>query len=470
MLSNPENGDYSLLPDSPAAGYGCITFPEENIFDRPVPERPDKSFNISRNFNRFDVEGDITENTIWAADTISVIGNIIINDGVTLVIEPGVTIEFAGFYSISVLGAIQASGEADNPIIFKSSTAVQFQPDSTEAGSWNGIRFLNTSHQNEPSLFYYCIFENSKSLSTEIIGGVIYCYNFSKLQVINSIFRNNFAIFGSAVGCDYNSSPQITGNLFYNNYALLAGSPFYVKYSHPHLNYNTISANEILNQDEWYVTAMIHTYIAKPQLTGNIIRNNLTNYFFQDQILEGKAFYINYNNIENGYAGTGNIDLPAQFVMNGLTPYYLQSTSPCINAGLNDLPWGQEFPATDLAGEQRIYDGTVDMGAYEWQGSYINDNDVTNFEPVLKNHPNPFNTETIISFSVAEAHEESEIVIFNLKGEKIVILLKRNLPGGKHYITWNGKDSSGKSVSSGIYFCRIKSGKQENTRKLILLK
>ncbi|KQC05925.1 MAG: hypothetical protein APR54_01935 [Candidatus Cloacimonas sp. SDB] len=470
MLSNPENGDYSLLPDSPAAGYGCITFPEEKIQHPPEPEIFNRYFSNSRKGNRFEVEGEITENTIWSADTISVIGNIIINDGVTLAIEPGATIEFAGFYSISVFGSLQAAGEPDNQIIFTSSNADQFQPDSTEAGSWNGIRFSNTSHLNEPSFFRYCIFENSKSLSTDIIGGVIYCYNFSQLQVVNSIFRNNFAIFGSAVGCDYNSAPEITGNLFHNNYALLAGSPFYVKYSHPHLNYNTIAANQILNQDVWYVTAMVHTYIAKPQLTGNIIRNNLTNYFFQDQILEGKAFYINYNNIENGYAGTGNIDFPAQFVMNGSTPYYLQSDSPCINAGLNDLPWGQEFPATDLAGEQRIYDNIVDMGAYEWQGSFISNNDVVNFNPVLKNYPNPFNAETIISFSLPETQEKTKLVICNIKGEKIFTLVKNNLPAGKHYIIWNGTDYNGKSVSSGIYFCKITDGNLTASRKMILLK
>ncbi|MFC1887706.1 choice-of-anchor Q domain-containing protein [Candidatus Cloacimonadota bacterium] len=468
MITDPENGDYSLLPNSPASGYGCITFPENKYY-------PYNSFTFDRknslvlNGDRLEVEGEINENTHWTADTVTVVGDLIVNNGIVLMIDPGVVIEFTGFYSINVSGTIIAEGIPDERIVFRSETGGLFHPDSTETGSWNGIKFINTQADNEVSIFRYCIFENSKSLNEDIIGGVFYCYNYSKLKIENSVFRCNLAVFGSAIGCDYNSSPQITGNLFYENYAILAGSPFYIKYSHPIFNYNTIVSNVILNEDEWYVTGIFHTYIAKPQLTGNIIRNNLTNYFFQDQILEGKAIYIGYNNIEFGFEGTGNIDLPALFLMEEPYPYSLLNNSPCIDAGINQLTWDLQLPPTDLAGEDRIYNNTIDMGAYEWRSTNAEDDIVDPEQIILVNYPNPFNPSTIISFQVSDNsfQNDVELIIYNLKGQK---LKKYSLFNFQNSITWDGTDNNNNPVPSGIYFCRVKIGNIIASRKMILLK
>jgi hypothetical protein len=62
--------------------------------------------------------------------------------------------------------------------------------------------------------------------------------------------------------------------------------------------------------------------------------------------------------------GTGNFTNAPVFVdTNGWANLRLQSNSPCINAGTNVLAAG----STDLDGRPRIQDGTVDLGAYEFQ-------------------------------------------------------------------------------------------------------
>ena len=61
--------------------------------------------------------------------------------------------------------------------------------------------------------------------------------------------------------------------------------------------------------------------------------------------------------------GVGNITNAPMFVNIGAANYHLLEGSPCIDAGTN-LPW--MIGATDLDGNPRIYDGTVDMGAYEF--------------------------------------------------------------------------------------------------------
>ena len=69
-------------------------------------------------------------------------------------------------------------------------------------------------------------------------------------------------------------------------------------------------------------------------------------------------------------------------------------------------------------------------------------------------YPNPFNPETNIKFNLAQS---CNIIldIFNVKGQIVTRLAKGNYSAGEHVVRWDGKDSSGRAVSSGIYFCRF---------------
>ncbi len=86
-----------------------------------------------------------------------------------------------------------------------------------------------------------------------------------------------------------------------------------------------------------------------------------------------------------------------------------------------------------------------------------------------RNYPNPFNPTTTISFSLPK-EENIEIIIFNIKGQKVKTLFKGNIEAGKHTAVWNGKDANEKPVSSGVYFYKLKAGKKELIRKMLMLK
>jgi hypothetical protein len=88
----------------------------------------------------------------------------------------------------------------------------------------------------------------------------------------------------------------------------------------------------------------------------------------------------------------------------------------------------------------------------------------------LYNYPNPFNPETTITFFTNESAENTEISIFNVKGEKIRILVNEVLPTGNHSVIWNGRDDNNQAVSSGIYFYKMKTGEYISTNKMILMK
>jgi hypothetical protein len=90
----------------------------------------------------------------------------------------------------------------------------------------------------------------------------------------------------------------------------------------------------------------------------------------------------------------------------------------------------------------------------------------------LSNYPNPFNGSTIIEYQMLP-HETGELQIFNILGKKIISFDCGNNSQGKNKITWNGKDSYGKIVSSGIYFAVLqlnKSSTQIKPLKLVYLK
>ncbi len=88
---------------------------------------------------------------------------------------------------------------------------------------------------------------------------------------------------------------------------------------------------------------------------------------------------------------------------------------------------------------------------------------------LLGNYPNPFNPETRINFEI-ENEEDVRLEIFNIKGQKVKTLLSNKLEKGIHQIIWQGKDDLGHQVSSGIYFYRLKAGKNLLTKKMMLLK
>jgi len=88
---------------------------------------------------------------------------------------------------------------------------------------------------------------------------------------------------------------------------------------------------------------------------------------------------------------------------------------------------------------------------------------------IESNYPNPFNPETTISFSVP-TDGKVLVTIYNIKGQKIKQLLNETMLTGKHAVIWNGTDSNGKSVSSGLYFAKIKQGNTHRIHKMMLMK
>lgn len=101
------------------------------------------------------------------------------------------------------------------------------------------------------------------------------------------------------------------------------------------------------------------------------------------------------------------------------------------------------------------------------------DNSDNNSMPIIridaKNYPNPFNPNTIISYTLPK-ETQCRIDVYNLKGQKVKTLANSNLSEGKHSVMWNGLDDSGKQVSSGVYFYKLVTPDKSITKKMIMMK
>jgi len=170
-----------------------------------------------------------------------------IEDGTTLTIHPGVTVEWQNdSCPMWVNGRIVAEGtELDS---------IKFIALDSDAG-WGSIRFYSTPITNDSSSFKYCLFENGKvfgdipdnsggalgimefdkviidhcsfinnkaediNIYSKPIGGAIAMRNASP-TISNCIFKNNSCYAGGAVGCYLGSSPEIENNVFTGNDAI----------------------------------------------------------------------------------------------------------------------------------------------------------------------------------------------------------------------------------------------------------
>ncbi|MBT4036192.1 MAG: T9SS type A sorting domain-containing protein [Candidatus Marinimicrobia bacterium] len=86
-----------------------------------------------------------------------------------------------------------------------------------------------------------------------------------------------------------------------------------------------------------------------------------------------------------------------------------------------------------------------------------------------QNYPNPFNGQTLIQFVLPE-ETQIKIALFNILGREIRVLTDKTLAPGTYTVTWDGRDSQGHKVSTGVYFYRLDSPAFIDARKMVYLK
>jgi hypothetical protein len=193
-----------------------------------------------------------------------------------------------------------------------------------------------------------------------VTGGGIYLSDASIPKIVACKIMSNQANFGAGIYCQDGSNGIISNSLISGNKGIGA---FYNNKSNPTITNCTIAGNGGYNGG-------IFNASSQPVVKNSIIWGNITPFNDTQSI-------ITYSDVQGGYAGVGNLNTDPKFVNpqpNGIAPtlngdYHVQATSLTIERGDNGTI---SLTDTDLDGNLRRFSGgTVDMGAYEFQGAAI---------------------------------------------------------------------------------------------------
>ena len=471
LLVDPEHGDYRLQSGSPAEGYGCLSFlpaqprpgHEVDAARARAPIASGDGRNGVRSRGTVQVSGPIGVDTLWSADTIHVVGEVTVDDCVTLRILPGVRVVFQGAYALTVMGRLLAEGTPEERIVFTGGAA-RDRGGAPRDGRWKGIRFPRTSSLNDSTRIEYSVIEGAMAPAEAPYGGALYFDGFSKARIVNTILRDNSAGYGGAVFCIRQSSPRFVDVLIAGNEAQTTASAVYSIDSYPVFTNCTVSGNIDRNVEASWPTAAFVNFIAKTRTTGCIVWDNPSAYFLPTQMIEPKPLYTTYDDIEGGLPGEGNIALDPRFAGDGPHPYRLRGDSPCRDASTVSA----DLPGLDLAGSLRITGPSPDIGAYEWlDASGVEEADV--IAPTsLACLPNPSGGAISMRFRLS-TQATTTVTIHDLTGRRIRRLPCGILDAGAHAVDWDGRDDRGNRAATGAYLVRLVTDSGEIARAKIIL-
>jgi predicted outer membrane repeat protein len=330
------------------------------------------------------------------------------------------------------------------------------------------------------------------------LGGGIYSEGVPTLNnpTLNNVtIRGNTARIGGGM-YDNNGASKMTNVAFANNDASQGGGGLYS------LGASERLTNVVFSQNSagWYGGGIAHD-------AGSLVLTNLAFYgnsggsgggaidLFQadsltvvnsilwgngtEMFLTGSPFFslASHSLIQGGvppgvFDGGNNIDADPMFVNVANGDLRLWSSSPAIEAGDNAaVPPGV---TTDRDGNPRLYGTDVDMGAYEYQGlpTGIDDdwgNSIPSTFALHQNVPNPFNPTTVIHYDVPGDGGQVTLQVYDVAGRLVRTLVDGvETPGAKR-VTWNGLNSRGNRVATGVYFYKMTAAGFTNTRKMVLL-
>lgn len=309
------------------------------------------------------VQGVISQNTVWTLENSPyiVVGNLKIEEGVTLEIKPGVVIRFDGGYYLMVSGELKSRGTSQNFVTFTSNKT------NPRPGDWETIEFIDSavpSIFNEDgsyasgSIIQFTKIEYAKTgitykggdgllIDNNIIqnngvnssGGGIYLANISWSKITNNTIRNNSA--GSGGGLYL--SPfrgEVVNNVVSNNSAMtFSGGGIYAEIHRGKIENNIINDNKgklggggLAIHNSW----VAETTYPQIVITGNLIKNNLAGVGGGIYLGESRL-NLSSNTVENNTAARGGgiayLNLDGQITNNIIQNNISNSSGGGISGG-----------------------------------------------------------------------------------------------------------------------------------------
>ncbi len=410
--------------------------------------------------------------------------DVVLAEGDTLIIHPGVKVAFRGPYTMEVNGIVHANGSTDEPIIF---TRSNWEP------RWDGIIFDNITAGTDSSLLINCTFEYAYALPSSIAGrnsgAAIKVIGFDKLRIDNcifqhnlvdqdgtlppsgagiglwdasihiknTIFRYNTAKYGGGLICYDGSDGLIEHCLFHDNHAETYGGAIEVYAAAPIFKNNTVVYNTCLiygggfdiqqecnpvtfeNNIIYGNKKILNDTAFKPHQISFDTHNNVISLNYND--IEGgiDSFYGSYTIAQNNVT----IDADPIFCLMDSLDYHLAFESPCCSQ-----------PGCPLPGY---------MGAFT-ANCHVSLPEVSDYCGELI-YPNPVAEGTVRLRIGLNAGDDLKVEIYDMLGHQHAGIQAENLGEGEQEFILPVE-----TLKPGTYVIRIYKGTAVSSAKLIKLR
>ena len=289
--------------------------------------------------------GNVSGTWTLSGSPYNVTGDITILDGETLIVEPGVTVNFQGYFIFAVQGRLLALGTETDSIRFTASNTTE---------GWRGIRFVSTPSTNDTSKFYYCSIrygKNNSGTGDNPLGGGMFIRNFSKVHIAHCYFSDNSARWGGAIQVRENAHILIEHSTFTNNYAEFSGAGIRaIDFSDPVIRFNHLYNNSVGSGG-----AAMYFYRSNALVMNNYIHNNSSTSSGGAASMDNSMPMFINNLIVNNTAGNGgalhfttlshakiiNNTFSGNSASNGGALYFSLSSNPDF---INNIFWGNTSP------------------------------------------------------------------------------------------------------------------------------
>jgi PKD repeat protein len=465
------------------------------------------------------ISGTIAGAWVMGHSPYIITGNAEVPPGLELNIEEGVEVKVATGTNITIRGKFSAIGTATEPILF-----------TAQDTNWGSLLLQSVSSATlqDTTYFDYVIFEKASDSAIRASNRNVHITNSTFRQnfasssgaaitlsasggsfIENTVFMNNWANPDNANGSGaislLGSGANVTRlrlkrSLLVNNSGRSAGA---IRMSNSSLL--TIENCTIFNNRNTFNTGgTIMNSGSNLTVINSILNTNRAN---NDPIysLGGGTNIVTYSRIL-GHSGVGNITSDPMFAnpttafgnleTTVVSDWYLLPGSPCIDAGdprmcacpgevpphlascvdfrdKEDHLNNPGFPLFPAMGTLRN-----DMGAFG--GGWVPEDvetstdDATTILPPaqlsIQAYPNPFNPSLNLAINIGDTSKKANVSIYNIKGQFVVELMNDWPTTSQFYLTWDGKDATGKASSTGIYFVRVINCSDYATQKVMLLK
>ena len=185
-------------------------------------------------------------------------------------------------------------------------------------------------------------------------------------------------------------------------------------------------------------------------------------YRFQYQVRDSSGFFITDINIDQIQTSTVLFHMPIDL----LFEFVSGDTIIVVDNDKAVQTYRFTFPRhpnrIQLDPEGWILKEVLDETSVYMTGSHMDSAEMV----LMGSHPNPFNSTTMINYRLS-AISSVELSIFNVLGQRVKTLVDEVQQTGAYSVIWDGKDNWGNPLTSGLYFCQLKSLDFNKTIKIV---